>query len=230
MVNTSNPTTPKLAEVWLPVMALARNSFNDDTTNQPDQAGPRLITALDQAAARAHEYGFDTKEVELSLFAVVSWIDELAMTTAWSGAHAWRLAPLQRRYFSTTHAGVQFFERLDALDDEATSVREVYAMVLIAGFHGHFGHGREGELTIYRRRLLERVLAEHGMSAASAAHPLFPGATPTEYSKQRYSRRTRPLWAWVLVVGGPLLILVLLYVILNTSLSIQISSLFGGQS
>jgi type VI secretion system protein ImpK len=228
MVNAPIPVTSRLAEVWLPVMALARSSFNDHAMSPADQAAPKLIAALDQASARAHEYGFDTQAVEQSLFAVVSWIDEVAMTTTWSGAHAWRLAPLQRRYFSTTHAGVQFFERLDALDDEATAVREVYAIVLIAGFHGHYGHGREGELSIYRRRLLERVLAERGLTPANAAHPLFPSAIPTEYSKQRYSRRTRPFMAWLLVVGGPLLLLALLYVVLDTSLAIQINSLFRG--
>lgn len=229
MVNTSTPTTSRLADVWLPVMALARRSFSAEH-DSGDQAAPRLIAALDQAAARAHEYGFDTPAVEQALFAIVAWIDEIAMTTTWPGARAWRLAPLQRRYFSTTHAGVEFFERLDALDDDATPIREVYAIVLIAGFHGHYGHGREGELTIYRRRLLERVLAERDMSAANAAHPLFPSAMPTQYSTHRYSRRTRPLMAWLLVVGGPLLALAILYWVLDLSLVMQIEGLFKGQA
>lgn len=230
MVNTPSSTTSRLAEVWLPVMALARRSFKDDASHPADQAAPRLIAALDQAAARAHESDFDTQAVEQSLFAIVAWVDEIAMTTKWSGAHAWRLAPLQRRYFSTTHAGVQFFERLDALDDTANAVREVYAMALIAGFHGHYSNGREGELTIYRRRLLERVLSERGLSPANAANPLFPSAIPAEFSKQRYSRRSRPLMAWLLVVGGPILLLALLYAVLDTSLSLQINALFGGNA
>lgn len=227
MVNNTAPTPARLAEFWLPVMAQARSSFNA-APDSADQAAPRLISALDQAAARAHEYGFDTQAVEQALFAVVSWIDEIAMTTHWPGARAWRLAPLQRRYFSTTRAGVQFFERLDALDDQATAVREVYALMLIAGFQGHYGHAREGELTIYRRRLLERVLAERDMSPANAAHPLFPDALPTQTSTRRYSRRTRPLLAWLVVIGGPIIALALLYWGLDASLASQISDLFGG--
>lgn len=230
MVNNSSPASARLAEFWLPVMAHARNCF--DNSHDPDtaQAAPRLIAALDQTAARAHEHGFDAETVEQSMFAVVAWIDEIAMTTNWPGARAWRLTPLQRRYFSTTRAGVQFFERLDALDEQATATREVYALVLIAGFQGHYGSGREGELSIYRRRLLERLQSERDMVPTTATHPLFPGATPTKYSTHRYSRRTRPLMAWLLVLGGPLVVLAVLYWALDLSLTSQIGALFGGKN
>lgn len=229
MVNTSTPNATRLADVWLPVMALARESFNAPT-EAAEQAATRLIAALDQAAARAHEHGFHTESVDQALFAIVAWIDEVAMTTAWAGARAWRLAPLQRRYFSTTRAGVQFYERLEALDEEDVQTREVYALALIAGFRGHYGGAREGELTIYRRRLLERVLADRGLSPADASHPLFPAAEPTRYSTHRYSRSTRPLMAWLLVVVGPLVALALLYWALDMSLARQIGALFGGQA
>jgi type VI secretion system protein ImpK len=227
MVTPVTPHATRLADIWVPVMAQARSSINA-SDHAAEQAAPGLVAALDQAAARAHESGFDTPSVEQALFAVVAWIDELAMTTAWPGARAWRLAPLQRRYFSTTRAGVQFYERLDALDDEASAVREVYALVLIAGFRGHYGGGREGELSIYRRRLIERVLADRGLAPAEAAHPLFPGAVPAQYSTHRYSRRTRPFMAWLLVLAGPVLTLALLYWALDASLSAQIGVLFGG--
>jgi len=209
-------------------MAQARNSLSPPHDADVAQTAPHLIAQLDQAAARAHEHGFDTQAVEQSMFAVVAWLDELAMTSDWPGARAWRLAPLQRRYFATTHAGVQFFERLEALDEQATPVREVYALVLLAGFHGHYGSGREGELTMYRRRLLERLQSEREMSPTTAGHPLFPGAAPAHYASRRYSRRTRPLMAWLLVLGGPIVVLALLYWTLDVSLAHQIDTLFGG--
>lgn len=227
MVNSFQPPA-RLADFWLPVMAQVRSTFGTANEASSAQAAARLVAALDQAAARAHEYGFDTQTVQQALFAVVAWIDEIAMTTQWPGAHAWRLAPLQRRYFATTRAGVQFFQHLDALEDDATAVREVYALVLTAGFQGHYGSGREGELAVYRRRLLERLQVERDMAPTSAAHPLFPGALPAQYSAHRYSRRTRPLMAWMFVLGGPVAALALLYWALDMSLASQVGALFGG--
>src|SRR5690606_37126056 len=108
--------------------------------------------------------------VQDALYATVAWIDELTMSFNWPGAAAWRLAPLQRHYFATTRAGVGFFDRLEALPPEANSVREVYALPLVAGFQGQFAHCSPSELAQFRRELLERVAQESQMAPIGPEH------------------------------------------------------------
>jgi len=228
MVNTASEHTERLADFWLSVMAQARRGFIAAAQADAVQLAAQISAALDQAAARAHEHGFDAQSVEHALFATVAWIDEQAMTTDWPGARAWRLAPLQRRYFSTTRAGAQFFQRLDALGEEEGAAREVYGLMLVAGFTGHYGGERLGELSLYRRRLLERLQADGGMRPTSPAHPLFPAAEPGRYESRRYVRRMRPVLAWLLILGGPVLLLVLMYMAFDLSLAAQIHALSGG--
>ena len=142
-MTSTHPT--RLADFWLPILEQARRSFAAPPADTAE-VGRSLVAALDAAAARAAEHGHSQDQIQQALFAVVAWIDEAAMTRPWPGASAWRLAPLQRHYFSTTRAGVEFFQRLQALPDDATSVREVYGLMLVAGFAGHYTIKPPGEL------------------------------------------------------------------------------------
>nr|WP_255592938.1 DotU family type IV/VI secretion system protein [Bordetella sp. BOR01] len=179
----------------------------------------QLKANLDAAVARAQDKGFSPDDVQLALFAVVAWIDEQAMSREWPGAAAWRLSPLQRHYFATTRAGVAFFEKLEALPDGAVDVREVYGLVLLAGFHGRYTHRAPGELTEYRRALLERIVQERQIAPLSAEQPLFPQSGTGARRPLRHTRGLAPSLASLLLIVLPLCVLLGLYLFLDYRLA-----------
>ena len=216
----------RLADCWMPVIEQAYACFGGQS-NGPARA--QLIEALDASLAHARDQGFAEAEIREALFAVVAWIDEQAMTKIWEGASAWRLTPLQRHYFSTTRAGVEFFDRLEALPEAAIWAREVFALMLLAGFQGSYVGQPGGKLTDYRLQLLERVVREQSMAPLDLHRPLFPCSVPIEQEKtpHRIIPR-RPTLAAILLVVIPLVCVALFYGVYDLTLGNKIVPFISG--
>lgn len=214
----------RLASYWIPELEAAYSAFRQNGADA-ESVKTQLKASLDDTCTKATNDGHPPEHVKNALYATVAWIDELAMSFDWPGAAPWRLAPLQRHYFSTTRAGVGFFDRLRALPDPATDVREVFALMLLAGFQGDFAHRPPGELQKFRRDLLERVARESGMAPAGNDELLFPGLRSP--GRQATLRRAGPSMAAVALVIGPLLILLAIYVYLDVQLSHQITQVIA---
>ncbi len=202
----------RLASFWIPEMESAHGAFMQAGADA-DGVAATIKASLDRAAARAARAGYSTEQVQGALYATVAWIDELAMSMEWPGSARWRLSPLQRHYFATTRAGVGFFERLEALPENETEVREVYALMLVAGFQGDFAYRPAAELQAYRSELLDRVAQEGGMAPFGGGSPLFP-ATQVGTGAAGL-RRTGPSMSALLLILVPLALLVMLYVFLD---------------
>lgn len=175
----------------------------------------QLKQSLDATVARAQAGGYTAAETQSALFAVVAWMDELAMSRDWAGAAAWRLSPLQRHYFATTRAGAEFFEKLEALPDEAIELREVYGLVLLAGFAGRYIHRPPAELAQYRSALLERIAQERQMAPLDPDLPLFPMAGARRPKMAQYRRGLGPSLATFILIVLPLCALLGLYLYLD---------------
>lgn len=218
----------RLADFFLPVMRQARTYFAQET----DAASARdaLIAALDQAGAQARDQGHGVDEVATALFAMVAWMDESAMTSAWTAAASWRLTPLQRHYFGTTRAGTEFYQRLQALPDQAIQVREIYGLVLVAGFRGEYAARSPGEFEAWRTQLLERIRQEQGMAGCGAGQALFPlaGPGPQEPVRPTSALRTRPSWYVLTLILAPILMLLALYGYLDYTLAEMAGALVAG--
>lgn len=222
------PTPLRLADAWLPTLELARRGFEATPPLDAAELGRTLMASLDATVARAREHGYSSEQVQSALFAVVAWIDEAAMTQPWPGASVWRLSPLQRHYFATTRAGVEFFQRLEQLGEEDTAVREVYGLMLIAGFTGHYSGKPAGELAAWRRDLLERIQFDGKMRGAVAGQTLFPAANPPRTATGSPTRSNWPVLSIVLLILIPLGLLVGLYAYLDTSLAALAAPLMIG--
>ena len=214
----------RLASYWIPEMERAYAAFRQGGTDV-DAIAAELKSSLDRASASAARNGYSPEQVKNALYATVAWIDELAMSFDWPGSAAWRLSPLQRHYFATTRAGVGFFERLAALPEGEVQVREVYALMLVAGFQGDFAHRPAAHLHEFRAELLERVAQESGMAPLGGGQALFPQIYAG--GKRAQPRRTGPSMAAVLTVVLPILILLALYWYLNYQLSTEATELIS---
>ena len=212
--------SPRLADSFLPVFDIARRGFVDPLHTCESLAAV-LIAELDHAAARARAQPFADTSVLEALFAVVAWVDETAMSADWRGASQWRLAPLQRHYFSTSRAGAEFFQRLEALPETAGGVREVFGLVLLNGFQGVYATRPAIELAHYRRQCLEQVLSEYQVTLLNAPSSLFAQPQLPQAQRSLWARRRLPGVVMALLIGIPLLILGGLYVSFDLALAQQ---------
>ncbi len=72
------------------------------------------------------------------LFPVCAYIDEALLCSDWLDRDKWERDQLQRKYFNTTAAGWEFYQRLDNLKDAAVGLRAVYEFCLALGFKGRY--------------------------------------------------------------------------------------------
>lgn len=219
-------TSPRLAGCWTPIFDAAKQGLNDPAQSY-EALSPTLIALLDAAANQARELHFAEAEVREALFAVVAWIDETAMSGQWPGSAQWRRAPLQRHYFSTSRAGVEFFQRLEALPEAAVQAREVFGLALLSGFEGRYATRPGGELAQYRRLLLERIILDHKMEPLDATSHLFEQPEDHLPKRTRVVRRGLPGISLLLLIGIPLIVLTVLYISFDLALSRQVSQLLG---
>lgn len=212
----------RLASYWIPEMESAYGAIRKGDSTAADVVA-QLKTSLDACCVSAVRQGHASDDVNDALYAVVAWIDEMAMSFDWPGAASWRLSPLQRHYFATTRAGVVFFERLHALAPESREVREVYALILLAGFQGDYSHRPPAERAEFRRTLLERVAQENNMAPLGNGSPLFPkaNAPATRSAAQRFG----PSMSLLVLLIGPLLALLALYIYLDFQLTHVVADL-----
>jgi type VI secretion system protein ImpK len=212
----------------MPIVEHARNRLaHDESAAQDGGKGlaAELIAMLDATQGRARRDGYTEEQVHEALFAVVAWIDEQAMSRPWAGAQTWRETPLQHHYFSSNRAGVDFFVRLEALPPKATEVREVYALMLAAGFEGEYSKRPRSELQAYRNTLLESLLPTR--AGEPGCDILFPAAAPVDAQTLRFKPR-RSLLMPALVAGVPLVLLGVLFLFYNGLLTPMVDTLLMG--
>src|SRR5690606_9654463 len=214
----------RLASYWIPEMESAYGAIRQGGATAADVVA-QLKASLDGCCVSAARHGHAPDEIQDALYAVVAWIEEMAMSFDWPGAATWRLSPMQRHYFSTTRAGVGFFERLVRLPPQADAVREAYALMLLAGFQGDYSHRPPAELAQFRRELLARVAQENDMAPLGNGSPLFPkaNAAAVRPAVQRFG----PSLSLLILVIGPLLLLLALYVYLDVQLTHTVANLVG---
>jgi type VI secretion system protein ImpK len=140
----------------------------------PADLRDRLITLIDaqEQRARAGEVAWDAY-VE-ARFAVLAWVDEAIMNSAWPSRGEWQ--HLMLKYYQTLNAGKQFFERLEHLPAGARDVREIYYFCLALGFEGKFALAENQKPLRELRRTLYHQLVSTGGGAVSPDARLFPEA------------------------------------------------------
>ncbi|SMC22812.1 type VI secretion system protein ImpK [Andreprevotia lacus DSM 23236] len=210
----------RLSDAFVKPLAYTRLFLN---APDADEAAfrQRIEQQLSEARLAATDSGAERSDIENAMFAAVAWIDETVMCSEWEGADLWRRRPLQKTYFNTTKAGVEFFSRLETLRNEEVAVREVFFLCLSLGFKGRYSaDGGRFLLDEIKARELKLLLGRD--AALESDFVLFPEAYAqivAAPAKKRW-RLTRSTLLW----GGiPLLVLTILYTVFAFVLSNQVN-------
>jgi len=170
--------------------------------------------------------GFSDEEWNAGLFAVCAWIDESILCSDWPEKEKWEQSLLQRVHFNTTKAGEEFFVKLAGFDNEARSVREVYAYCLALGFKGrYFSKRDEDKLNAIREANLNLVIKD---ACSETSETLFPGAysgKTTSSGGKKWIRLISP--AWLPFFLFPVLVFAALYFFYKYILENMVLNYFG---
>ena len=213
----------RLSDFFIPLMAYVR-SFETATASTPEEISGCIDRLIEQASSQALNAGIEVQLFHQALFPIAAWTDEsISRRKIWASAMAWQPFLLQRRYFKTSVAGQQFFERLQALTADEAPVREIYLFCLCMGVVGRYGTAADSaELLQLRVDQYRLVLEAIGASTGGAELPLFPMAYRTA-DAGKFTRTSRwPRWlrpTTILLVLVPIVILVLLILTLDAELA-----------
>lgn len=102
---------------------------------------PKIAGMLEDFEKRAERYRFNHKIVQVSKFALASFVDETVLTNNFPLKNEWEKNPLQLEYFGEQLAGNKFFDKLEAMVkqiDVTADAVEIYYFCMLLGFKGRY--------------------------------------------------------------------------------------------
>jgi type VI secretion system protein ImpK len=111
----------------------------------------RVRGGFDVLERMAFERQIPSSRVQQAKYALAAYIDEVVLSSEWSGRLEWMASPLQLELFGEHLAGEGFFQRLAELrqgGEQNVDLLELYYVCLQLGFEG-----------VYRLRGLEQLMA-----------------------------------------------------------------------
>lgn len=196
----------------------------------PAELARKFDTLIERCEDKRIEGGFSREAFDLARFAVLVWIDETIMTSAYPAKGAWPRHLLQRSYCKTTDGGFTFYTTLDGLTADEDPVREVFLLCLALGYCGRYGHREQDRLTrdTLRMRHLRRLTGSSEILADNdLKERLFPesyGATEAPEGPVKTPRlRLLPLIGLALAPVGVFVFLYVLYrFILDNEIAVKL--------
>lgn len=194
----------KLVALFVPLMAYVQGL---ERLEAPDAQAvhTELERLIKQARDTALANDFELDQFHAALFPIVAWTDErLSVLPQWQASRAWRAFMLQRKLFSTSLAGVQFFDRLEKLEPNDQDLREVFVTCLALGFVGRYSLNPNSPELMALRQSQYRLLRPEQSDAPDGAMPqLFPEAyrlVTSSAGRRHFRLSSRLFWLVVIVV------------------------------
>lgn len=132
----------RLTDCFVELVAYVAYFAKIAAAKQPgfEQVKADVQRLLSETQARASRASISSEDYEAARFALVAWVDETVMNSAWAHRDKWKHDLMQRRYYQTADAGEIFFDRLNAIGLHQRELREVYYLCLAMGFQGRYCH------------------------------------------------------------------------------------------
>lgn len=172
---------------------------------------PKIASMLTDFEKRAERYRFNHKIIQVSKFALASFVDETVLTNNFHLKEEWEKYPLQLEYFGEQLAGNKFFEKLHAMLKQIEVTQdavEIYYICMLIGFKGRYG--------VYEKEKLLQIMQETANALVKVGK-----IKPTELSPHWLAndqpkppeKRGMPTWAKISAFGG-LGLAVIIYLIM----------------
>lgn len=161
---------------------------------------PKIASLLDDFERRAERYRFSSKIIQVSKFALASFVDETVLSNNFNLKEEWEKYPLQLEYFGEQLAGDKFFEKLAAMIkqvDVTADAVEIYYVCMLLGFKGRYAvYEKEKLLSIMQQTA--NALVKAGKIRPVELSPHWLANDQPEPPKPR----KMPTWAKIGALGG----------------------------
>ncbi len=161
---------------------------------------PKIVSMLDDFEKRAERYKFNHKIVQVSKFALASFVDEAVLTNNFPLRDQWERNPLQLEYFGEQLAGNKFFDKLQSMlkqTDVTQDAVEIYYFCMLLGFKGRYG--------VYEQEKLLAIMQSTANALVKAGKikpvELSPHWLANDQPKPP-EKRGMPVWAKIGAFGG----------------------------
>lgn len=219
----------RLSDFYIPLLAYVRD-FELSPTGSAEDLSMRIENFVEKAKKEALASGFSLDKFNQGLFPVVAWIDErISAMKSWDGNYDWQKFLLQRRYFKTSLAGVEFYKRLSNLSDQSEDIRELYFIALCMGFLGKYTNNPKDDELAELKQSQYQLISTADKSKISIWQTTESQLFPFAYqSKKPVFVKNDDSWlSWftpqnILIFIVPPVVLLLLIVYLNWQLSTEI--------
>lgn len=217
----------RLSDFYIPLLAYVRD-FEQSPSGSADDLSSNIERLIENAKKNALAANYSGDEFNSGLFAVAAWTDERILGLKnWDGRYTWQKFLLQRRYFKTSLAGVEFFKRLSDLPERANQVRELYLLALFMGFLGKYiNDPLSSDLLALKQSQYQLIpITDRSISFPSQDPLLFPFAY--QEKKPEIADHAYPWLEWftprnMLIYLLPPIFLIAIVIYLNGQLSMQI--------
>ena len=180
----------------------------------------RISEMLERFEREARFSGIDNDKINLSKFALVSFLDETIISSSWNQKDSWLSEPLQLKLFNSFNAGEEFFDHLNKLRQRSSSnkdVLEIFFLCLTLGFRGKFQLQSPENL----RRIIDELNIELHPDTIGTFEGLSPNGKPRDYLEQIIKSKF-PFWIYP---AAAIIILIIFYLIMSISISDKASEI-----
>ena len=131
----------RLTEYFIPCFRLILKFRSSGNYGDPQVLRKKIWQFLEKVKHDTSQAGYDDKDIDQAIYAIIAFIDETVISSTWSGKTTWREFPLQVERYQKFDAGEEFFRKLDNMRRHPAArseVLEIYQTCLALGFEGKY--------------------------------------------------------------------------------------------
>lgn len=186
---------------------------------------PQVAGMLNDFEKRAERYRFSSKIVQVSKFALASFVDETVLINNFPMRNEWERNPLQLEYFGEQLAGNKFFEKLDSMLKQIEVTQdavEIYYVCMLLGFKGRYA--------VYEQEKLLAIMQETANALVKVGKIKPVELSPNWLANDQPPpprKRGMPVWAKIGAMAG-LGLAVVVYLVMFLMSSSFLQDAVGG--
>jgi type VI secretion system protein ImpK len=166
-MNDSSPRTNNLASCYENSITSILRLGSQQQAIQSQVFRNNIRAALKAAMEQARTMGYSGEMIQLSLSAVVAFLDESVLMLQSPNFADWPQRPLQEELFGHHRLGEVFFENLRNLlgrqeSHEVADCLEVHCLCLLLGYRGRYALGGGGEIQTFVRQARDKITRSRG--------------------------------------------------------------------
>ncbi len=170
------------------ITVILRTRFQTQRAQDSETFRASIRRMISQAVQEVRALGYSDETAQMSLYAIIGFLDESVLNSQDPTFADWSRRPLQEEMFGGHFAGELFFRHVADLlnrpeSHEVADALELHAVCLLLGYRGRFAFGDAGEIHNILRRIRDKIVRIRGPVALFRPTAAPPVARPPSGDK-----------------------------------------------